>query len=142
MRLIFTIFIVALVSACTIQDACEIYNNSGDDLTIVRWRTGEQEQHIHVGEGESVLLRDWAFWSYRLVLKGRSMHYSPQNPGLDFVVTRGFGPWLTRVFNVQIESDGRIFVLMPTQIAPVKNFVKQPLGFPINPIDDSNPAAN
>ncbi|MGH8488938.1 MAG: hypothetical protein ACREXS_08780 [Gammaproteobacteria bacterium] len=59
------------------------------------------------------------------------MRYVPQDPGNDFVVAHGFGPWTKRIFNAQIERDGRIFVVKPEQAFPAKDFGEQPAGFPL-----------
>jgi hypothetical protein len=116
------------------QAACNLQNNSGSDLTVIRSRDGEQEQSIHLRAGSSILLQDWLFWSYRVAREERVLRYLPQDPGNDFVVAQGFGPWTKRTFKAQIEPDGRIFVLMPEQSFPAKAFAEQPAGFPLSPV--------
>ena len=127
------LLLVALVSGCTVQVACNLYNNSGSDLTIIRSRSGEQEKRILIKAGSSTLLHDWSYWSYRVELKDKMLRYIPQIPENDFVVTQGFGPWVSRIFKTQIERDGRIYVLRPGQVFPTKDFVEQPAGFPLVP---------
>lgn len=89
---------------------------------------------MHLKAGSSILLRDWLFWSYRVARGDKVARYVPQDPEDEFVVFQGFGPWTTRIFNVQIEPDGRIFLLKPGQVAPAKEFVNQPSGFPLAPV--------
>jgi len=128
------LLLVIFVSGCTKQAACNLLNNSGSDLTIIRSQNGDHEERIQVQAGSSVLLRDWLFWSYRVTLGEKVLRYSPENPGNDFVVSQGVGPWTRRVFSAQLESDGRIYLLKPGQIFPIKDFVTQPTGFPLAPI--------
>lgn len=71
------------------QAACNLQNNSGSALTIIRSRDGEQEQSIHLTAGSSILLQDWLFWSYRVAREERVLRYIPQDPGNDFVVAQG-----------------------------------------------------
>lgn len=127
------LLLAAFISACTIQAACNLQNNSGSDLTIVRSRDGEQEQRIHFKAGSSILLRDWLFWSYTVARGDKVLRYVADDPNDEFVVFQGLGPWTKRVFNAQLEPDGRIFVLSPGQAFPAKDFVEQPTGFPLAP---------
>ena len=121
------------LTACTISDSCELYNNSGSELTIVRSKGSEEQPPIHVNPGESILLSDWLL-EFRVVKGGLVSHYSPKAPGTEFVIDRGFGPWAKRIFRAQINSGGQIFVLTPDQSVPAKEFVEQPNGFPLVPI--------
>lgn len=133
-RLFVAFLLIIFVSGCTKQAACNLQNNSGGDVTIIRSRAGEQDQRIDVKAGSSILLQDWPFWSYGVAKGGKVQRYTPQNPGTKFVETRGFGPWTKRVFNARLEFDGRIFVLSPGQSFSAKDFVEQPTGFPLVPL--------
>lgn len=133
-RLVVAFLVLCFVSACTKQVACLLHNNSGVDVTVIRSRAGDQDQRIDVKAGSSIVLRDWAFWSHRVDKADRLLRYAPVNPGNRFVDVQGFGPWTKRIFNAQLDPDGRIFVLNPGQAMPAKDFVEQPPGLPLVPI--------
>ncbi len=132
-RLCVTLLFAACMSACTIPESCDLHNNSGSDLTILRSQLGQEGPPIHVKSGASILLADWRAWEYRVAMGGTVLHYVPERPETEFVVQRGLGLWVKRVFRAQIEPDGRIFVLKPGQAVPAKEFVEQPSGFPLIP---------
>ena len=133
-RLATALLLCVSASGCTIQESCDLYNNFGSDVTIVRSPAGKEEPPVHLKAGASVLLRDWLFGEYRLVIDGKVFRYSPNSPDISFIVDRGFGPWAKRVFRAQIDSSARIFVLEPTQSIPATEFVAQPSGFPLMPV--------
>jgi hypothetical protein len=60
--------------------------------------------------------------------------YSPQVPDTAYVIDRGFGLWVKRIFKAQINVGGQIFVLKPDQSAPATEFIEQLEGFPLVPI--------
>ena len=125
--------IAACSSACTISESCDLFNNTGSDLTIVRVRHRQEEPQINLKAGASVSLQEWLFSEYRVEMGGKVFRYAPKSPDVSFVVGQGFGPWTKRVFKAQIESSGHIFVLRPTQSVPAAEFVEQPSGFPLLP---------
>lgn len=129
-----TLLLVAGMSGCTILETCELHNGSGAELTIVRSRGGNEEPPIQVKAGASVLLSDWMLWEYSLTTGGRTFRYAPKTPGPEFVVNRGFGPWIKRIFVAQMDSAGHIFVVKPGQGVLVEEYVTQPDGFPLMPI--------
>lgn len=128
------ILFVGSFAACTVQDSCDLYNNSDSGVTIIRSTRGEEQPPIHVNPGESIVLSDWLFSEFRVDKGGVVYRYSPKVPGTEFVISRGFGPWARRVFRAQIDSGGQIFVLKPDQSVPAKEYVEQPSGFPLIPI--------
>ena len=127
------LLLVGSLTACTMVDSCELYNNSGSPLTVVRTKGGEEQPSVHVKPGESILLADWISGEIRVEKGGVVSRYSPTAPDTAFVITRGFGPWMKRVFRAQIDSQGQIFVLKPDQSVPATKFVEQPDGFPLVP---------
>jgi len=128
------VLFVGGLTACTVQDSCDLYNNSGSELTIVRSMGGQEQPPIHVKPGESILLADWVFGEIRVEKGGLVSRYSPNAPDTAFVINRGFGPWVKRIFRAQIDAGGQIFVLKPDQSVPATEFVEQPNGFPLVPI--------
>jgi hypothetical protein len=43
---------------------------------------------------------------------------------------------------IQLESTGEIYVLLPTEVFPLKDFSNQPPGFPLKPIIQPLPNQN
>ena len=128
------LLVVGALTACTVHESCELYNNSGSALTIVRSKGGEEQPPIHVKPGESILLADWLSGEIRVEKGGSVSRYSPNSPDTAFVINRGFGLWTERIFRAQIDSGGLIFVLEPNQPVPATEFVEQPDGFPLEPL--------
>jgi hypothetical protein len=128
------ILCVGSLTACTVQASCDLYNNSGSELTIVRSKGGEEQPPIHLKPGESILISDWRFSAFRVDQGGVVSRYALEAPPTDFVVNRGFGPWAKRIFRAQMNAGGQIFLLKPDQPVPAKEFVDQPNGFPLVPI--------
>jgi hypothetical protein len=89
---------------------------------------------MQVKPGESVLLPEWVVWDIRVEKAGLVSRYTPKAPDTAYVLNRGFGPWVKRIFKAQIDAGGQIFVLKPAQSAPTTEFVEQPAGFPLVPI--------
>lgn len=125
---------VGSLAAFTVRDSCELYNNTASALTIVRSKGGEEQPPILLKPGESVLLPDWVSWDVRVEKSGLVSRYSSNVPDTAYVINRGFGPWVKRIFKAQINTGGQIFVLKPDQSAPATEFVEQPDGFPLVPI--------
>lgn len=133
-RLGIALLLFVCTSGCTIQESCDLYNNSGSDVTIVRSGAGQEEPPIQLKSGASILLPDWLFAEYQLEMDGKVFRYTPKSPDPSFIDDRGFGPWAKRVFSAQLDSSGRIFVLKQTQSIPATEFVEQPSGFPLMPV--------
>jgi len=122
------------VAACTNQDSCLLFNGTDAGITVVRAQRQSGERTVfQVGSNESVLIDAWAFGDYEIRSGDKSWMYSSRLPPVDFVTDRGWGPWARRVFQAQLNRDGRVFLLSPTQTAPVTEPVPQPEGFPLLP---------
>lgn len=128
------LLLVGSLTACTVLESCELFNNSGSALTVVRSNGGEEQPPIHVKPGESILLADWRSGEIRVEKGGLVSRYSPEIPDTAFVINRGFGPWRKSIFRAQINAGGEIVVLRPDQPVPAKELVDQPNGFPLVPI--------
>ena len=125
---------IGSLTACSVRDSCDLYNNSGSELTILRSKGGEAQPPIHVKPGESILVSGWRSSAFRVNQGGVVSRYALEAPPTEFVVNRGFGPWAKRIFRAQMNAGGQIFLLKPDQPVPAKEFVDQPNGFPLVPI--------
>ena len=131
------IFLVCALylAGCSISLSCYIYNNTGNDIVVSRILYGSNVD-IDIEAGSSALIKDWS--SATINVFGDHVRWSftpiiPIDQTERFVDYRGIGPWSTRFIKVQLEKDGRIFILEPSKIAPVVGFPEQPNGFPMYP---------
>jgi hypothetical protein len=128
-------FLTISLCGCTIQATCELYNNTGTKIEIIRWRNSESIQPIMVSHGSSAFLKDWSFWSFKIHSENNTWNYIAHEPDNDFISFHGFGFWTKRIFRVQLEADGLIYILKTDQSFPLKDMSKQPDNFPLVPIE-------
>jgi hypothetical protein len=122
-------------SGCILTEFCRLFNDSGSDVTIVRYRTGDaRRQTMHLKVLESIVLPDWESWELRIVRSGEVLRYVPRMPAARFALDQWLGVLPGRVFTLQIDPRGRIYALTPDQSTPATTFVSQPKGFPLTPI--------
>ena len=106
----------------------DLYNNSDQDLTVVTINQSSLETVCKVKKHRTVRIGIVA--KVRVDYPGGSWHY-------EFVVApEEF--WrhqnsMVSVINLQIEKDGKIYVLSPDTREVVTNFPPQPSGFPLVP---------
>ena len=129
-------------SACLLTESCRLFNDSGSDLTVVRYRTGQdRRQTVHLKARESIVLPDWESWELRIVRGAQVLRYAPKTPAAQFALDQWLGVLPGRVFTLQIDPGGRIFALSPEQSTPAKTFVTQPQGFPLTPVASASAGA-
>ena len=122
-------------SACLLTESCRLFNDSGSEVTIVRYRTGQtQRQTMRLKVRESIVLPDWDSWELRIVRNGEVLRYVPKTPEGRFALDQWLGMLPGRVFTLQIDPRGRIYALSPDQAVPATDFVTQPSGFPMTPV--------
>src|SRR5260221_4097870 len=124
------------LAACLATAACsrgfifKAFNNIGRDLIIVSYDGRLVPHEFSVAAGASVdvqfstkltIKRSNGEWEYDLARTGSSYHYT-QAGGLGLCVQ-----------DIQIESDGTIYLLSPKTKQAVKQFPSQPVGFPLKP---------
>jgi hypothetical protein len=98
---------VILIPACTIPAKIELYNNSGEPITVEI-------------DNDSLLISPNTTASFG------------QDYGIVFSIKTN-GPFTKRVFRAQFEANGFIWAVGPEQEYPVTNFIDQPEGFPVEP---------
>ena len=128
-----TVCLVLLVASslgsCTLATEVEIFNNTSAPVRLVingdvsRLNPGKHTTIYEREIGHSSVETDGTSWTY----DRRSL--IPES----FIVWRGWGFWQSRVARVQIEADGKIWLLGIDQSPPVTDFVDQPEGFPLVP---------
>ncbi len=116
------------VVSCSRGFVVKAFNNSGEDLVIVSY-DGERVPHeFSVAARASVdvqfsnqlsINHTKGEWKYDLVRTDQRYHYNRAG-GL-------------RVQDIQIDTDGAIYLLLPKTKKTVKQFPPQPDGYPIRP---------
>jgi len=134
-RLCLALLLGTSSSACLLTESCRLVNDSGSEVTIVRYRSGQdRRQTMRLKTRESIVLPDWESWELRIVRGGEVLRYVPKVPAGRFTLDQWLGVLPSRVFTLQIDPRGRIYALSPEQSAPATDFVHQPSGFPMTPV--------
>ena len=129
--LICLLLLCGTLPACTVSSICRLFNNSSVPLEIVRTTINRQQERLIVHPGKNIELTDWISNEVLIKLGANDYNYQTVTPSPDYIVTSGFGPWVSRYFRMQIEPDGRIYLLSKEQVPPVTAFDVQPKGFPL-----------
>lgn len=133
---------VLMIVGCTIQLTCDLYNNTGSEITIVQKKSDHTVSNISVAANSSVQLSGWNLLEYEIVRGDDAWKYKPTSVGSMYVSYVGFGPWKKRLFKAQIESNGQIFILNADQRAPLTDIPGQPSDFPLLPIQKETKGSN
>jgi hypothetical protein len=121
------LFSLLLVS-CSRGFVYKVFNNSGQDLTVVCYDSKDVPTEYHIKAGafhdvhypsKLVIKHDKGEWRYDRLQHTSAYEYS-----------RTAGP---RVQDVQVEADGVIYLLLPNTKQTVKQFPSQPDGYPLRP---------
>jgi hypothetical protein len=89
--------------------------------------------------GESIYLSEGEHFDYQITQNNLIWRYHEPLPYIpnfdtDYVEFSGFAFWIKRLVFVQLEQDGRIFLLRKTQKLPIAIPAKQPEGYPLTPL--------
>jgi hypothetical protein len=130
-----------LLVGCPWSEMDEIYNNSGQDLTLIRTSSGQYRGWTNVvRNGESVgcyppitlIIRERdATWNYGSRPSWGVFHKKSGDKQLIKFYKETSPSQL--LIKMQIQSDGSIYLLPPDSSAPATNFPSQPEGFPLKP---------
>lgn len=123
------LFTVALfLASCTIPAEIELYNNSGEPITV---EVGN-ETLIISHDSTTSFGHDYGI-EFVITMNSTIFHYHVDRLALSNVEFVGWGPFTKRVFRAQLQADGSIWAVSPEQEYPVTNFIHQPEGFPVEP---------
>ena len=121
--------VAGLLGACTIATEVEVFNNSSVPVRLV---INGDVSLLNPGKDATIYERELSRPSVET--DGIAWTYArPTRIPESFIAWRGWGFWQSRVATVQIEPDGKIWLLGVDQSAPVSEFVEQPEGFPLIP---------
>lgn len=129
-HIVFFFAIVPLLSGCTIQSTAVLYNGTDKPIVVKLFRHTDEVLQIEIDPSTSEKLDDWLFYDIRISVGGMQYRYERADPGPEYVISTGFGPFVKRRVYLEFQSGGRVFVLKgPDQFGhepPV-----QPVGFPL-----------
>lgn len=129
--LVFSVLVTVLITSCTIPTELAVYNNSSAAIEFTFNGLAER-----VESGAAFSIKDQFFLpDVTIMMNGVSLIYRPEWPTIpeNFVSWRGWGLWAKRLARLQVERDGKIWLIGLEQEAPVSEFVPQPEGFPLEP---------
>lgn len=124
--------VIVAVNGCTIPETCLLYNNTGQNITIIQSKKHEsQRKELNLLAGSSVKIGEggWLAYKYQIVAQDAVWNYNPTIIDANYISESGFD----RVFKAQIENNGCIYILQPNQKFPIHKFNEQPKGFPLLP---------
>jgi hypothetical protein len=119
---------VILIPACTIPAKIELYNNSGEPITVEI----DNDSLLISPNTTASFGQDYGI-VFSIKTNGASFQYHVDRLALSNIEFVGWGPFTKRVFRAQFEANGFIWAVGPEQEYPVTNFIDQPEGFPVEP---------
>jgi hypothetical protein len=136
--LIFFLLLTLFLSSCSVSITCVLYNNTLTKIKVDRIENSIVKETFEVTPNESIELEAWDTSNYQITITDKIFRYNEQTPYIpnfeyDYVQTTGIGFWVKRLIFVQLESDGRIYLLRKNQKAPIAKFGEQPQGYPLVP---------
>jgi hypothetical protein len=117
------------VASCTIATEVELFNNTGE---IVKLRIGNETTLLNPDESIRFYERELGDLAIETADKRRVYERQSLIPE-SFISWHGWAWWQSRRARVQIESDGKVWLVTAEQEMPAKVFVEQPKGFPLVP---------
>lgn len=131
-----------MLAACAMLIGCsgpafeELFNNSGEELTVVLIDHDNYATTNHLRSGEVIRFGRLTEFD-RLEIRGKNhvWHYKPAWAPITFTKPIGLGP--RHLFQAQIEHDGSIYLLTPDSKPPVSHLPVQPENYPLRPVTES-----
>ena len=117
------------ITACTRAPHLVLFNRTGVPLTIQR--TPPYESDVTIAPGAVQRARFPDSMQLTVVAGAARWRYAVRFPPREMARWSKLG---TPEFQLQVEPDGRVYVLPPTVQLPVNEFPPQPPGFPLSPI--------
>jgi len=126
------IFFFGLLDSCTIPADVKLFNNSATRILVT---SGEYSVSVEPRETRKIttVLRH----SFNIEIGEDSYNYELKNWPGGYEFTTGWGPFTKRVLILQVNSDGRVWIVAKGQELPIPESTPQPDGYPL----DANDAA-
>ena len=119
---------ILAVAACSRAPHLVVYNRAGVPLTIQR--TPPYESDVTIAPGTTQRVRFPDTMQLTVVAGAATWRYAVRFPPREFARWSRLG---SPEFHIQVEPDGRVYVLPPDVQLPVSKLPPQPSGFPISP---------
>ena len=126
-RLILLIAVI-LIPACTIPAKIELYNNSGNTITVKI----DNETLVIGPDTAATFGQDYGI-DFSIEMNDVTFYYYVGRLALSNIEFVGWGPFTKRVFRAQFEAKGTIWAVGSEQEYPVTKFIDQPEEFPLDP---------
>ena len=120
---------VMTIAACTRAPYLIVFNRTGVLLTIKRTPPYESDVRIAPGSAQRVRFPD--AMQLTVMAGASTWRYVVRFPPRELARWSRLG---RPEFQVQIEPDGRVYVLAPDATPPVEELPPQPAGFPLAPL--------
>jgi len=129
-RLLVLFFVLNLLS-CSPHVELIVFNNTGLTIDIVVHSGSGENEMLQVENGAPLAIpfrgtRSWVVRSFNW--RYESSHTLPPERFEIRPVTR-----IASIFHLQLNRDGGVYLLDPSQPFPATEFVEQPLGYPLRP---------
>ena len=106
------------------------FNNTDRTVTIISKNLKQNEVNVEPLRSIEMIGLDGTF---SINSKNERLTYNAKHAPLSHVHWTGWGPFIKRMFYVQLESDGKLWVLSGEAEHAVSKFIEQPEGFPLVP---------
>lgn len=116
------------IAACTRAPYLVVFNNGKVPLTIARTPPYEADVTISPATSERVRFPD--AMALTVTAGAATWRYAVRFPPRELARWSTFG---SPEFQLQVEPDGRVYVLPPTAKLPASELPAQPAGFPLRP---------
>jgi hypothetical protein len=121
---------VMSIAACTRAPYLVVFNRTGVPLTIER--TPPYESDVTIAPGSTHRARFPDAMRLTVTAGTATWRYAVSFPPRELARWSRLG---RPEFQVQVEPDGRVYVLAPDATPPVQELPAQPEGFPLVPLD-------
>jgi len=112
------------------QTTAVLYNGTDKPVFVKLFRGTDEVSQVEIDPATSKELDEWLLYDIRVSVGGKQFQYKRADPGPEYVISTGFGPFVKRRVYLEFQGDGRVFVLKgPDQFGHEPP--AQPAGFPL-----------
>ena len=133
---VFLIVFSAMLTSCTLPQYVYIYNNTVNNIQVT-FVIGDKKE-VHSVDPKTMQSYKIGMYSPYNVLKVSSnkdtWSYRYEEPNSRFWSYEGVGPLKKIAIKLQVESDGKIYILPRDGDFPLKSGSDQPNGYPLTPL--------
>lgn len=138
LKLLCFIGLSMLLISCTLPQDVTLYNNTGSPIEVTFIVSGEKKHILIINAGEIQTYRIGMVTPYDILaiaINNNIWRYELVELRNSFWSYEGIGPFLKIVFKLQIESDGKIYILPKDSDYPFNITAKQPYDYLLLPMN-------